>query len=71
MRLHRCRNDPKRNPFDKIDEMFFNHDSETFERIQRYAVFQEKCGIREITLNTEKKSPSQVADEILCNLGLI
>jgi hypothetical protein len=27
LRLHRCRNDPKRNPFDKIDEMFFNHDS--------------------------------------------
>ena len=71
MRLHRCRNDPKRNPFDKIDEMFFNHDSETFERIQRYAVFQQESGIREITLNTEKKSPSQVADEILCNLGLI
>ena len=70
IRLHRCRNDPKRNPFDKIDEMFFNHDSETFERIHR-GFFQEKSAIREITLNTEKKSPSQVADEILCNLGLI
>ena len=71
IRLHRCRNDLKRNPFDKIDEMFFNHDSETFERIQRYGVFQEKSGKLEITLNTEKKSPSQVADEILCNLELI
>ena len=71
MRLHRCRNDPKRNPFDKIDEMFFNHDSETFERIQRYGVFQEKSGIREITLKTENKSPSQMADAILSNLGLI
>jgi hypothetical protein len=50
MRLHRCRTDPKRNPFDKIDEMFFNHDSDSFERIQHYDVFQEKSGIREITL---------------------
>jgi hypothetical protein len=50
--------------------MFFNHDSETFERIHR-GFFQEKSAIREITMNTEKKSSSQVADEILCNLGLI
>ena len=71
MRLHRCRNDPKRNPFDKIDEMFFNHDSETFKRIQREGVFQKKSDIHEIILNTENKSSSQVADEILRNLGLI
>jgi len=46
------------------------HDSQTFERIQRYEVFQEKSGIREIVVNTEKKSPSQVAGESLYNLGL-
>jgi hypothetical protein len=33
-RLQRCKKDPKRNPFDKIDVMFFNHDSETSERLQ-------------------------------------
>ena len=69
MRLHRCRNDPKRNPFDKIDEMFFNHDSETFERLQRDSVVQKKSGIHERTMNTENKSVSQVADEILCYLN--
>ena len=28
VRLQRCKNDSKRSPFDKIDECFFNHDSE-------------------------------------------
>ena len=70
MRLQRCKKDPKRNPFDKIDEMFFNHDSERFERLQQDGIFQEKTGIYEITLNTENKPPSQVADEILCHFGL-
>ena len=40
MRLLRCRKDPKRNPFDKIDEMFFNYDNERFDRLQRDRVFQ-------------------------------
>ena len=67
--LHRCKNDPKRTPFDKIDEVFFNHDSETFQRLQH--VFQEKSGIHEIVLNTENKSSSQVTDEILRHLCII
>jgi thymidylate kinase len=65
IRLQRCKNDPKRNPFDIIDEHFFNHDSEIFERLERDGVFQKKFGIPEITLNTENKSLSQVTDEIL------
>jgi thymidylate kinase len=65
IRLQRCKNDPKRNPFDIIDEQFFNHDSEIFERLERDGVFQKKFGVPEITLNTENKSPSQVTDEIL------
>ena len=40
IRLQRCRKDPKRNPFDKIDEMFFNYDNERFDRLQRDRVFQ-------------------------------
>ena len=40
MRLLRCRKDPKRNPFDKIDEMFFNYDNQRFDRLQRDRVFQ-------------------------------
>jgi hypothetical protein len=40
--------------------MKFNHDCETFQRIQR---------IRETTLNTENKSPSQVGDEIYATLN--
>jgi hypothetical protein len=71
VRLDRCRNDPKRSPFDKIDEIFFNYDSETFESLQREAVFQKESGIHEIILNTENKSASQVADEILCHLGVV
>ena len=39
IRLQRCRKDPKRSPFDKIDEMFFNHDSERFDRLQRNGFF--------------------------------
>jgi cytidylate kinase len=70
MRLQRCKKDPRRNPFDKIDEMFFNHDSERFDRLHQDGIFQEKTGIYEITLNTENKSPSKVADEILCHIGL-
>jgi tRNA uridine 5-carbamoylmethylation protein Kti12 len=42
IRLQRCKNDPKRNPFDIIDEHFFNHDSEIFERLERDGVFQKK-----------------------------
>jgi thymidylate kinase len=67
-RLHRCKNDPKRYPFDKIDEVFFNYNSETFERFQD--VFQEKSGIHEIVLKTENKSSSQVTDEILRHLWI-
>ena len=66
VRLDRCKNDPKRIPFDKIDEAFFNYDSETFERFQH--IFQEKSGIHQIVLNTENKSSSQVTDEILGHL---
>jgi len=68
VRLDRCKNDRKRTPFDKIDEVFFNHDSETFIRFQH--VFQEKSGIHEIVLNTENKSSSQVTDEILRHLRI-
>ena len=53
LRLHRCRNDPKRSPFDKIDEILFNHDSEIFESLQQEGVFQKESGIHEIILNTE------------------
>jgi hypothetical protein len=68
MRLRRCKNDPKRSPFDIIDEFFFNHDSDTFERLERDGVFQKKSAVHEITLNTENKSTSQVADEILSTI---
>jgi hypothetical protein len=64
VRLQRCKDDPKRSPFDKIDESFFNHDSEIFERLEYDRIFYKKSGLREITLNTENKSPSQVANEI-------
>ena len=64
VRLQRCRNDPKRSPFDKIDESFFNHDSEIFDRLEHDRIFYKKSGLREITLNTENKSPSQLANEI-------
>ena len=63
MRLQRCKNDPNRSPFDKIDESFFNRDSEIFER-HEHGSFYKKSGLREITLNTENKSPSQLANEI-------
>jgi len=65
VRLHRCKNDPKRSPFDKIDESLFNHDSEVFERHEHDRIFYKKSGLRETTLNTENKSPSQLANEIL------
>jgi len=65
VRLHRCKNDPKRSPFDKIDESFFNHDSKIFERHEYDRSFYKKSGLREITLNTENKSPSQLTNEIL------
>jgi AAA domain len=68
VRLARCKNDPKRSPFDKIDEAFFNFDSETFESSQH--IFQQKSGIHEIVLNTENKSSSQVTDEILRHLRI-
>jgi hypothetical protein len=55
VRLQRCKDDPKRSPFDKIDESFFNHDSEIFERHEHDRIFYNLC---EITLNTENKSPS-------------
>jgi hypothetical protein len=42
VRLHRCKNDPKRSPFDKIDESFFNHDSEIFERHEHERIFYKK-----------------------------
>ena len=64
MRLQRCKNDPKRGPFDKIDESFFNHDSEIFERHECGRIFYKKSGL-EITLYTENKSPSELANEIL------
>jgi hypothetical protein len=50
VRLQRCKNDPKRSPFDKIDESFFNHDSESFERHEHDRIFYKKSGLREITL---------------------
>jgi len=65
VRLQRCKDDPKRSPFDKIDESFFNHDSEIFERLEHDRIFYKKSGLREITLNTENKTPSQLANEIL------
>jgi hypothetical protein len=65
VRLQRCKDDPKRSPFDKIYESFFNHDSEIFERLEYDRIFYKKSGLREITLNSENKSPSQVANEIL------
>lgn len=68
IRLQRCRNDPNRSPFDVIDEFFFNHDSEIFETLELDALFQKKAGVHEITLNTENKSPSQLADEILSTI---
>ena len=68
MRLQRCKNDPKRSPFDKIDESFFNHDSEIFERHEHDRIFYKKSGLREITLNTENKSPSQLANQILSTI---
>ena len=64
MRLQRCKNDPKRSPFDKI-ESFFNHDSEIFDRLEHDRIFYKQSGLHEITLNTENKSPSQLANEIL------
>jgi hypothetical protein len=64
VRLQRCKDDPKRSPFDKIDESFFNHDSEIFERLEYDRIFYKKSGLHEITLNTENKSPSQLANEI-------
>lgn len=45
IRLQRCKNDPKRNPFDIIDEHFFNHDSEIFERLERDGGFQKEFGV--------------------------
>jgi len=65
VRLQRCKDDPKRSPFDKIDESFFNHDSEIFERHEHDRIFYKQSGLHEITLNTENKSPSQLANEIL------
>ncbi|MFY9872481.1 MAG: hypothetical protein WAK17_22450 [Candidatus Nitrosopolaris sp.] len=65
VRLQRCKNDPNHSPFDKIDESFFNRDSEIFERHEHERIFYKKSGLREITLNTENKSPSQLANEIL------
>jgi len=65
VRLQRCKNDPKRSPFDKIDESFFNHDSEIFERHECDRIFYKKSGLSEITLNTENKSHSELANEIL------
>jgi len=64
IRLQRCKNDLKRSPFDKIDESFFNHDSEIFERLEHDRIFYKKSGLHEITLNTENKSPSQLVNEI-------
>jgi thymidylate kinase len=69
VRLQRCKKDPKRSPFDKIDESFFNQDSEIFERYEHERIFYKKSGLREITLNTENKSPSQLANEILSILS--
>ena len=69
VRLQRCKNDPKRSPFDKIDESFFNHDSEIFDRLEHDRIFYKQSGLREITLNTENKSPSQLANEILRTLS--
>jgi hypothetical protein len=65
VRFQRCKDDPKRSPFDKIEESFFNHDSESFERHEHDRIFYKKSGLSEITLNTENKSPSQLANEIL------
>jgi hypothetical protein len=65
VRLQRCKNDPKRSPFDKIDESFFNHDSEIFDRLEHDRIFYKQSGLHETTLNTEYKSPSQLANEIL------
>jgi len=65
VRLQRCKNDPKYSPFDKIDASFFNHDSEIFERHEHDRIFYKKSSLGEITLNTENKSPSQLANEIL------
>ena len=49
VRFQRCKNDPKRSPFDKIDESFFNHDSEIFDRLEHDRIFYKKSGLREIT----------------------
>jgi len=68
VRLQRCKNDPKRSPFDKIDESFFNHDSEIFERHEHDRIFYKRSGLHETTLNTENKSPPQLASEILRNI---
>ena len=65
LRLQRCKNDPKHSPFDKIDESFFNHDSEIFEKHEHDRIFYKKSGLRKITLNTENKSPSQLANEVV------
>ncbi len=53
VRLQRCKKDPKRSPFDKIDESFFNHDSEIFDRLEHDRIFYKQSGLHEITLNTE------------------
>jgi hypothetical protein len=45
VRLQRCKNDPKCSPFDKIDESFFNHDSEIFERHEHDRIFYKKSGL--------------------------
>lgn len=42
IRLHRCKSDPKRRPFDIIDQSFFDYDSETFETLERDGVFQKE-----------------------------
>jgi hypothetical protein len=56
VRLQRCKNDPKLSPFDKIDESFFNHDSEIFDRHDQDRIFYKKSGLREITLNRATSS---------------
>jgi hypothetical protein len=67
--IYRFRNNNARDllkkNFDKIDESIFNHDSESFERHEHDRIFYKKSGLREITLITENKSPSQLANEIL------
>ena len=45
-----------------IKVAFFNHDSE---RLEYDRIFYKKSSLREITLNTENKSPSQLANEVV------